>query len=263
MKKGWLVVISLVAAIALLSAAGSVPLAGGISPALAAGTDNSQQGRISVTGQGRVSITPDMAVLRLGVEAQADTISGATSQAAEAMERILTAMEGHGVKEKDVQTFHFSISPLWRWERTAWWRLWERGEQKRTGYQVSNMVTVRIRALDQVGVIINDVVKAGGDLIRIHGVDFAMEGPVPFDQALEEAFADARAKAEKLAGLAGVTLGRVIYISEGMGQIPLIPGIWHPPAPMEVGPAGLPTPIMPGEQEVIINVQVIFAIELP
>lgn len=254
MRKSWFIIISLVAAIALLGAAGGAPLA--------AGTDNSQQGQISVTGQGRVSLTPDIAVLRLGVEAQADTISAATSQAAEAMERILATLKGHGVAEKDVQTVHFSIYPLWRWERTAWWRLWERGEQKLTGYQVSNMVTVRIRALDQVGLIINDVAEAGGDLTRIHGVDFDMEGPVPFDEALEEAFADARAKAEKLADLADVTLGRVIYISEGTGQIPLMPRMmpWDViPAPQ----AGLPTPIMPGEQEVIINMQVIFAIEQP
>jgi uncharacterized protein YggE len=262
MRKGWFIIISLVVAIALLGAAGGAPLAGGISSALAAGTDNSQQGQISVTGQGRVSLTPDIAVLRLGVDAQADTISAATSQAAEAMERILAALKGHGVAEKDVQTVHFSIYPLWRWERTAWWRLWEMGEQKLTGYQVSNMVTVRIRALDQVGLIINDVAQAGGDLTRIHGVDFAMEGPVPFDEALEEAFADARAKAEKLADLADVTLGRVIYISEGTGQIPLMTRMMTGDVIL-AGPAGLPTPIMHGKQEIIINVHVIFAIEQP
>jgi uncharacterized protein YggE len=255
MKKGWLAVTSLVAAIALLAVSGCVPIEREVEAALAADTGNTQQRGIWVTGQGKVSVTPNIAILRLGVDAQADTVSEAMSQAAEAMEAVIAALKAHDVAEKDIQTFHFSISQAWDWDRVT-------GEPEPAGYLVSNMVSARIRALDQVGVIIDAVVKAGGDLIRIHGIGFTVEDPTPYHyEAREKAFADAKAKAEQLASLAGVTLGKATFISDGM--------VHFPPAPipfpmMEVAPVvgpGFVTPIMPGEQEVVINVQVVFAIE--
>ncbi|HAZ32097.1 MAG TPA: SIMPL domain-containing protein, partial [Dehalococcoidia bacterium] len=195
MKKSWLVVISLVAAIALLGVAGCAALEREVETALAADTGNTQQRGIWVSGQGKVSVTPDIAVLTLGIEARADTVSEAMSQAAAAMEAVIAALDAHGVAEKDIQTFHFSISQAWEWDRMT-------GERKLTGYQVNNMVSARIRALDEVGLIIDAVAEAGGDLIRIHGIGFTVEDPTPYHyEAREKAFADAKAKAEQLAGL--------------------------------------------------------------
>jgi len=262
MKKGWLVVISLVAAIALLGAVGCAAPEGEIRPTVTATTHvleqvgyNSQQGGIWVSGQGRVSVTPDIAVLMLGVEAQADTVAEARGKAAEAMEAIITALQanGVGVAEEDIRTFHFSISQAWEWDRIT-------GEPILAGFRVSNMVSATIRELDKVGLIIDAVAEAGGDLIRIHGVGFTVEDPTAYqEQAREKAFTDARTKAEQLAGLAGVTLGKATYITEGMGYIPPMPMPPHYPMAM-VAEAGFVTPIMPGEQDIIIDVQVAFAI---
>jgi uncharacterized protein YggE len=264
MKKGWLVVISLVAAIALLGAVGyEVVLEREGKSAPAAVTPNTQQMGVWVTGQGRVSVTPDIAVAMLGVEARADTVSEAMNLASAAMDRVLAALREGGVAEEDIQTFHFSIHQVreWVWRNAT-------GEEKVTGYLVSNMVHATIRALDEVGVIIAAVVEAGGDLIRIHGISFTVEDPTPYHyEAREKAFADAKAKAEQLARLAGVTLGKATYISEGMVHFPPMP-VW-PQAAFMVGPAAVPPPppimpmmpFMPGELEIIIHVQVVFPIE--
>ncbi|MCL0058482.1 SIMPL domain-containing protein [Dehalococcoidia bacterium] len=253
MRKGWLIVTSLVAAIALLGVAGCAAVEREVETALAADTGNTQQRGIWVSGQGKVSVTPDIATLRLGIEAQADTVAEAMSRAAQSMEAVIAALEAHGVAEEDIQTFRFSISQAWEWDRVT-------GERELTGYLVSNMVSATIRALDQVGLIIDAVVEAGGDLIRIHGIGFTVEDPTAHqEQAREKAFADARAKAEQLAKLAGLILGKPTFISEGMAHFP--PPMPMPPRmamDMEVAPV---TPIMPGEQEIIINVQVVFAIE--
>ncbi|MCL0103785.1 SIMPL domain-containing protein [Dehalococcoidia bacterium] len=252
MRKGWLIVTSLVVAIALLGVAGCAAVERGVETALAADTGNTQQKGIWVSGQGKVSVTPDIAALRLGIEAQAGTVAEAMSQAAEAMDKVLTALMEGGVAEEDIQTFRFSISEAWEWDRVT-------GERELTGYLVSNMVSARIRALDEVGLIIDAVVEAGGDLIRIHGIGFTVEDPTPYHyEAREKAFADARAKAEQLAGLAGVALGKPTFISEGMAHFPPMPMPPRMAMDMEVAPV---TPIMPGEQEIIINVQVVFAIE--
>ena len=252
MRKGWLIVTSLVVAIALLGVAGCAAVERGVETALAADTGNTQQKGIWVSGQGKVSVTPDIAALRLGIEAQADTVAEAMSQAAEAMDKVLTALMEGGVAEEDIQTFRFSISEAWEWDRVT-------GGRELTGYLVSNMVSARIRALDEVGLIIDAVVEAGGDLIRIHGIGFTVEDPTAHqEQAREKAFADARAKAKQLAQLAGVTLGKPTFISEGMAHFPPMPMPPRMAMDMEVTPV---TPIMPGEQEIIINVQVVFAIE--
>ena len=252
MRKGWLIVTSLVVAIALLGVAGCAAVERGVETALAADTGNTQQKGIWVSGQGKVSVTPDIAALRLGIEAQADTVAEAMSQAAEAMDKVLTALMEGGVAEEDIQTFRFSISEAWEWDRVT-------GGRELTGYLVSNMVSIRIRALDEVGLIIDAVVEAGGDLIRIHGIGFTVEDPTPYHyEAREKAFADARAKAKQLAQLAGVTLGKPTFISEGMAHFPPMPMPPRMAMDMEVAPV---TPIMPGEQEIIINVQVVFAIE--
>ena len=249
-RKGWLVVISLAVAIALLGVAGCAALEGEAKPALVATTHNTQQSGIWVSGQGKVSVTPDIAILSLGVEAQANTVSEARGKAAEAMEAIITALKEGGMAEKDIRTFRFSISQVW--DRMT-------DERKVTGYRVSNMVSARIRELDKVGVIIDAAAEAGGDFIRIHGVAFTVEDPTPYHyEARKKAFADARSKAEQLAELAGVTLGKAIYITEGMGYLPPMPKGMEVAIP---GEPGVPTPIMPGEQVIIINVQVAFAIE--
>ncbi|MCL0066061.1 SIMPL domain-containing protein [Dehalococcoidia bacterium] len=256
MKKSWLAVISLVAAIAMLSVAGCAAIEGGFTPDVAADTGNPLQGTISVSGQGRVSVTPDIAAVRLGIEAQADTVAEAMSQAAQSMDLVIAALKEHGVAEEDIQTFRFSISQVWDWHR-------ETGERELTGYMVSNMVSAQIRALDEVGPIIDAVVVAGGDLIRIHGIGFTVEDPAPYHyEAREKAFADARAKAEQLARLAGVTIGKPTFISDGMAHFPPIP-MKHRmlDRAVMVEDAHFITPIMPGEQEIITNVQVVFAIE--
>ncbi|MCL0050982.1 SIMPL domain-containing protein [Dehalococcoidia bacterium] len=252
MRKGWLIVTSLVVAIALLGVAGCAAVERGSTPPVVADTGNTQQRGIWVSGQGKVSVTPDIAALRLGIEAQADTVAEAMSRAAQSMEAVIAALEAHGVAEEDIQTFRFSISQVWDWDRVT-------GERELTGYLVSNMVSARIRALDEVGLIIDAVVEAGGDLIRIHGIGFTVEDPTAHqEQAREKAFADARAKAKQLAQLAGVTLGKPTFISEGMAHFPPMPMPPRMAMDMEVAPV---TPIMPGEQEIIINVQVVFAIE--
>ncbi|MCL0080602.1 SIMPL domain-containing protein, partial [Dehalococcoidia bacterium] len=248
MKKGWLVVISLVAAIALLGVAGCAAIEGGSPSPVAADTGNPQEREIWVSGQGRVSVTPDIAALRLGIEAQEDTVREAMTQAAESMEAVIAALKAHGVAEKDIRTFRFSITEAWEWDRIT-------GDREFAGYLVSNMVSAQIRALDDVGSIIDAVVQAGGDLIRIHGIGFTVEDPTPYHyEAREKAFADAKAKAEQLAGLADLTLGKPTFISDGMAHFP-------PPMPMArmemmvLETAGFPgpTPIMPGEQEVIVH----------
>ncbi len=212
---------------------------------------SSQQEGIWVSGQGKVSAAPDIAILTLGVEVQDTSVAQAQAKAADAMTSIQAVLRDSGIAAKDIQTRYFNISQVTRWDP-------ERQESKVTGYRVTNTVTARIRNLDNVGKIIDAVAAAGGDYTRINGISFSIEDTTALlEQAREKAMADARAKAEQLARLAGVTLGSPTYISES-GYTP------RAPTPMigkaESLAAGVETPISAGELEVYASVQVGYAI---
>jgi uncharacterized protein YggE len=211
----------------------------------------SQQEGIWVNGRGEVSVVPDIATLRLGIEAQGASVAVAQSQAAEAMDAVMTALAGNGIAEKDIQTRYFNIYRVTRWDQ-------EKQQEIVIGYRVSNMVTAKIRDIGTVGTVIDNVAAAGGDLTRIDGVSFSVDDPSAYhEEARQKAMADARAKAEQLAELAGLDLGKPIFISESSFiPSPVYPGRVYAEAAM--APA-METPISPGELEVSLTVQVVYA----
>jgi uncharacterized protein YggE len=150
-----------------------------------------------------------------------------------------------------MQTSSFDISP--RFEVVK-----PNTPPKLTGYQVSNRITVKIRDLDAVGGIIDEVVWAGGDLTRFQGVSFSIENPKPLEeQARAAAGADLMDKAKQLAKLSGVELGTLVSISESGGSPRRI-------GEMEFLPDSTPTTsIGPGEVEVMVTLQATFAINVP
>ena len=246
MKKHWLVAISLVLVLAVVGFSGCTG-----SPTTIGTVDiNSQQSGIWVNGTGEVTVTPDIATLWLGIEAQADTVAEAQAQAAGAMDAVMTALAENGVDDKDIQTRHFSIYQVTRWDDF-------KDQQVVIGYRVTNMVTAKIRDVEQAGPVIDAVAAAGGDYTRINNISFSVDDPTPYyEQARQKAMADAKAKAEQLADLAGVNLGKPTYISEGTVYPPVV----YRDAGMEAMAPAPTTPISPGEIELTLTVQVAYAI---
>ena len=256
MKKGWVVaiVIALVVGVVGLSGCGC----GRVTPVeLPSGLNlnvTSQQQGIWVSGDGEITVTPDIANLRLGISAQKVTVDGAQAQAAEAMDKVMTALADNGVSDKDIQTQRFSIQQITRWDDV-------KGEEVVVGYRVTNMVMAKIRDIDNAGTIIDAVAKAGGDLTRIDNISLSVDDPSAYHkEAREKALADAKAKAKQLAELAGVSLGKPIYISESLYAPPIIyPSAVYKEAAPVPAPAP-PTVISPGEMEISLTVQVVYAI---
>ena len=249
MKKTWWLIPCLIVALAL-GAVGCVPSGSGpgtisISP--------QQNTGIWVTGQGEVMAVPDIAELSLGIEARADTVDEAQTQASEAMHDVMEALKDNGVAEKDIQTQRFSIYPVTKW-------IEDEDEQKIIGYRVTNMVVAKIRDVDKAGVIIDAVAKAGGDLTRIQDINFSIDDPDPYyEEARDKALKDAKNKADQLADLADVKLGKPTYISEGTLYMPRVSGNF---VEMKASgaPAPAPPPISPGELKITLNVQVAYEI---
>lgn len=214
---------------------------------------NSQQQGIWVNGQGKVSVTPDIATLRLGIESQETSVATAQSMAAEAMDKVMTALISQGVAEKDIQTQYFNIHRVTRWDNI-------KEQEIVTGYRVTNMVTAKIREIDKIGTIIDNVATAGGDLTRIDSIGFSVDDPSPYyDEARQKAIADAGNKAEQMATEAGVKLGKLTYISESSQQSP--PPMYAGAMFESAMAAPVATPISPGELEISLTVQLTYAID--
>jgi uncharacterized protein YggE len=202
---------------------------------------------IWVSGQGQVAVVPDIATLTLGVNAQAARVADAQSQAVGAMNSVIQILKNKGIADKDISTVGFNIYPVTNYTNNTV-----------TGYQVSNTIRVKIRTISDSGSIIDAVTASAGNLIRISGISFDISDPAPsLVQARQQAMADASAKATQLASLGGVKLGLPAYITETTGS--------YAPSPIYFsGAAAAPapsTPINPGQTQVSVNVQVVYAIQ--
>ncbi len=212
---------------------------------------SAQQTGIWVSGEGKVSAAPDIATIDLGVTAQSKTVADAQSQAANAMNKVVSALTAAGVAQKDIQTRVFSVSTVTHYNNQT-------GENIFDGFQVTNTVSAKLRDLPKVGDTIDSVIAAGGDLARINNLAFTIEDPIRYqDQVLQKAMTNAQDKAELLANLAGVKLGRPTFISTS-ATTPV------PPVPIaisgKISADASSTPISPGQLDIVTDVQVVYSI---
>lgn len=206
---------------------------------------------ISVSGSGSAFGAPDVAVLQMGVSVLKPSVKEARQQAASAMQDVVDSMKDNGIEEKDIQTTRFSVHAEYDYEN---------GRQELRGFRVTNIVTAKLRDIDKTGDVLDGVIEAGGDLVEVQSVNFTIDDPDELrEEARREAVDDARQKAETLAELAGVKMGKPLSISETGGPAPTL---YRGVAELEAVPAPeAPTPIEVGELEVSIDVQIVYAIE--
>ena len=218
------------------------------------------QGEIHVSGQGKASIEPDLAILNLGVETRGATVSEAREEAATAMEAVMGALEEADVAENDIQTRRFNIRADHEWQEVT-----ENGirtsKSVLVGYRVNNTLIVKVRDLDSVGTVIDDTAEAGGDAIRFDGLNFTAEDLSPvMTQLREDAVNDAKSKAQHFADLAEVGLGQLIFISDGTVARPLS-RVYAESAASAFQVQAYDTGISRGELDVTMSVQTVFTIE--
>jgi uncharacterized protein YggE len=229
------------ARIAVLAAAGLAVAAftGVFQPSGAQSAAGETAGGITVTGSGSANVTPDRASLAFGTVSQSRTASAAMAASSQAVTRVIDALRKAGVAKADIQTSEVSLSP----------RFNDTGETI-IGYTATNSVTATVRKLADAGDVIDAAVGAGANQVSGPSL-LASDQDAAYRNALKTAVADARGKAETLAGAAGVTLGKVTAVVEG-GATPIT---------FAAGAAkDSVTPIEPGTQEIEASVSVTFAL---
>jgi uncharacterized protein YggE len=192
-----------------------------------------------------VSVPPDLAEIDGGVTSEAKTAREASEANNAAMGKVLQALKGAGLDEKDFQTSRLSLQPQSAPNRS--------GPSAIAGYRASNRVTIRVRDVTKVASVIDTLVGAGAN--EIGGINFVVsQASKLLDEARERAVADARRKAEIYAKAAGVTLGAPLSISEQGNSAPV------PYRRMAAGMAAS-APVAQGEETLAVSVSVSWAIK--
>lgn len=206
---------------------------------------------ISVNGTGRATVTPDRFTFNVGVQTVANTVDEAVKENNRRVASVIAALRQAGAEERQIQTSQFNI-----------WPQQEHGQGKLPriiGYQVTNTITVRSTKVAEAGRLLGVAIAAGVNTSS--GINFEVSDPAAGrERGLRAAFEDARAKATVLAQASGRTLGSAIHIAEGgVAQV-------RPPYPapramtMEAHAAAVDIPVESGEQELVFNVSVTFAL---
>jgi uncharacterized protein len=202
---------------------------------------------ISVTGEATVSVAPDLAQIDGGVMSEAKTAREASEANNAAMGKVLLALKGAGIEQKDFQTSRLSLQPQSAPNPSR------PGPSTIVGYRASNRVTIRLRDVTKVANVIDTLVAAGAN--DIGGINFTVSNASKLlDEARERAVADGRRKAEIYARAAGVTLGAPLSISEEGSPAPM------PYRKMAVGMAAA-APVAQGEETLQVTVSVTWAIK--
>lgn len=205
---------------------------------------------IMVSGEGVVKAGPDEAILTIVVETDAAEAPAALDANSTQMTQVLDRLKAEGLDETSLQTSNVAVYPNRRWNPQT-------GQETVEGYRAQNSIRVTLTDLTKVGSIFTAATEAGAN--NISGPEWRLaEDSAAVSQALDKAFASARAKAETLAKAAGLSLGDVLTIQESSVSMP--PVVYDSMAgrDMAAAEAFKETPINPMDIEVKGSVTLTF-----
>ena len=245
------VAVAAVAGVALAGCARNDPKAAGAAPAAGVSTDNGRP-TIAARGVGLVKGTPDTLRVVLGVETRSASAKDALAQNNDRANALVDTLKSKGVTPKDIQTSQLSINPTYD----------DKG-QRITGYQVNNTVTATLHDIGGAGGLIDAAAGAVGDAVRVQSIGFSIDDDSALKaEARTQAVHLAQLQAEQMAKAAGVKLGNIRLISEVPANGPM--PYYQQYDSVAKGAAGVPTaalaPVLPGQQELSLSVDVVWDI---
>ena len=199
---------------------------------------------LHLSATGETQATPDLAAINLGVQTEAPTAAEALRLNRVQMTATIAALKGQGLKEKDIQTTGLNLNAQY---------VFHEGEPRRlTGYQASNLVTIRVHDLAKLGATVDAVVAAGAN--QVNGIAFSLADPqAAEDEARRTAIKALQAKAELYAAAMGYRVERLVSLSDTASSAAVV----RPMMAMRV----MATPAEPGELEVTATVSAVYELK--
>ncbi len=219
--------------------------------------DKSLKNTLSVSGEGKVSATPDLATVNLGVTTQGSTATDVQNENTKKTNKIIDFIKSEGISKDDISTSQFTIYPTYDYRD---------GKSVINGYQANQTVTVKVRGVDKSTEKLNRILAGVTDagVNQINGVQLSFDDPDTLRQkARELAINKAKEKAAELAKFSGITLGKVVNVSESSGYYPG-PLPYAASEGMGGGAAmdkSIPPNIEPGSQDITATMTVVFEVK--
>jgi uncharacterized protein YggE len=204
-------------------------------------TQTQKMSTFDVSGEGKVVVAPDQASVSMGVRKEGRSVAFVQEQVNSTMTDLSKRLKDLGIKDEDIRTSSYTFYPDYQAKGT---------------YSAFAQVEVKIRDLEQVSPVLDLVGSLG--LENVNGPTFELSDELrdsTVKEAREEAIDKAKTKAEELAGLAGMNLGRIINIQEGSSYPqPYLMRDMAMPANAGGEMVKTSTPVEPGSSEVSVTV---------
>lgn len=202
---------------------------------------------VTAIGTGTGSAAPDTAQISLGVTFTAKDRVTAQNGASKKADAIVAAVKAAGIDAKDIQTSQISLDQ--RYSRTG---------QPTAGFTASQSITVKTKLVDKIGAAVAAATDAGAT--NVSGPDFSIsDTSAARTDAIGQAMADAKSRAQAMAKAADRPLGRVISVSESTGG-QVVPFANYAGAAKSALNSIAP-PVEPGQVESSTQLVVVFALE--
>lgn len=220
---------------------------------------------ITIEGDGKVTVKPDIARVSLSVATTGQTVKAVTEDGNTKMNAVIAAVKALGVKEDDVKTSSYSLYPEYNYNQPYFIgedEAPQKSEPKIVGYKLTQSLEVKVRDLTITDKVIDAATAAGANQVGSLSFDVDDLAPVKAE-ARKLAFDKAKDKANQMAGAAGVSIGRVVTFSEGFsggGMVQYARNYAMSDMMMESSPSVAPG-IESGSMDVTVNISVTYEIE--
>ena len=219
------------------------------------GAEVCEEAEVSTSGTATVSVNPDKVSVTIGVETRGETAKEAAEANAELINKVIAALKGLGIADDQISTSWYSVNPVYEWRSPPCIEIYPQPPEcapksEITGYSASNSVTVTLDADEDAGKVIDEAVAAGAT--NVNGAYFFVSAERQEEvrnSLIEEAIANARGRADKAAAAVEMQVTGVKSISLNDVSFPVF---------YKDFAEGASTPVLPGQQEVSMTVQVTF-----
>jgi uncharacterized protein YggE len=246
------------------------------------GDTDDQRSTVSTSGTATTKVDPDKVSVTVGVETDGNTSKAAVSKNAEQMDKIIAALKGLGITDDQLSTGYFSVYPTYDYRyppcilKEGGGTMSEGNSSDAdagiarpeiypppydcqptnviTGYKASNSLTVTLDGSADIGAAIDAAVGAGAN--NINGAYFFVSQEKQEqirEDLIADAIANAKSRADKAATAVNMTVTGVKSINLNDVYFPVFNERF---AAADAGS----TPILPGEQEISMTVQVTYFI---
>lgn len=208
----------------------------------------SKSDSFNVTGEGKVSVKPDLAVIRVGVVANGTTVAEAQDGINSAINKVSAGVKSQGVDPKDIQTENYNIYP--NYDNRPVLLPDKNSPPKISSYTANTNIVIKVRDLTKANEVIDSATKNGAN--QVGGIDFQVSDKTKAqNDAREIAVKEAKAKAAQAAKIAGFSLGKIINYSESFNGS-VTPVLMQ--ADSAKAGSGAPTQVEAGTNEVKVDV---------